>query len=372
MVTSWYVHNLKHCNLVNVFIFFRALKKKRRCQCIHNMANVEGELMKNSRTPKCSRCRNHGFIVPVKGHGSKCNWKECQCEKCYLITERQKITAAQKTLKKQLPKEEEIKACSSVTSSGNPGAGDTSSSVEGAREVHNEDSHRSAGSSRMAVAASSLVERGPHAICNAVPSREDSTERVAAPNIAEKRRPPPLEGSSFRRAHVPPALSFPKFGPAMLPSDYTMSTEYLEREAGHVALYRSSLPPKTFPGYLSNAYRYHPFSMHFSINQTSYRGIHMPSPVPLTREGYRHMPSSSVSYPSPSFQMPDGTDSFRATFYSPPPLFASGLFPGIYVPKPVAHETGRETAGTSPDSQDSEVPDSQDSGVMSQESRSSP
>ncbi|XP_048208076.1 doublesex- and mab-3-related transcription factor B1 [Perognathus longimembris pacificus] len=58
------------------------------------------------RTPKCSRCRNHGFLVPVKGHSGKCSWKHCTCEKCYLITERQKIMAAQKVLKKQGAEEE--------------------------------------------------------------------------------------------------------------------------------------------------------------------------------------------------------------------------------------------------------------------------
>ena len=59
------------------------------------------------RTPKCSRCRNHGFLVPVKGHAGKCRWKQCTCEKCYLITERQKIMAAQKVLKKQASEEEQ-------------------------------------------------------------------------------------------------------------------------------------------------------------------------------------------------------------------------------------------------------------------------
>ncbi|XP_054547203.1 doublesex- and mab-3-related transcription factor B1 isoform X2 [Talpa occidentalis] len=77
---------------------------------------------KTLRTPKCSRCRNHGFLVPVKGHAGKCRWKQCTCEKCYLITERQKIMAAQKVLKKQASEEEQEEAVSAHGSELAPGA----------------------------------------------------------------------------------------------------------------------------------------------------------------------------------------------------------------------------------------------------------
>ena len=75
-------------------------------------ADLTEQASKMLRTPKCSRCRNHGFLVPVKGHAGKCRWKQCTCKKCYLITERQRIMAAQKMLKKQASGEEqEVALC---------------------------------------------------------------------------------------------------------------------------------------------------------------------------------------------------------------------------------------------------------------------
>ena len=57
------------------------------------------------RTPKCTRCRNHGVVSDLRGHKYKCYWRTCSCPKCLISCHKQRETADRIALFRQQVRE---------------------------------------------------------------------------------------------------------------------------------------------------------------------------------------------------------------------------------------------------------------------------
>lgn len=86
-----------------------------------------GSSQRVSRSPRCARCRNHGFAVALKGHAGRCRFSQCSCWKCALISERTRLMARQRAIRKGQQRAEEERE---------RGAGETGNGTGASSEVN--------------------------------------------------------------------------------------------------------------------------------------------------------------------------------------------------------------------------------------------
>ena len=59
------------------------------------------------RAPRnCERCRNHHLKISVKSHKRYCKYRFCECVKCTVTANKQRATARQAKLRRQLAQDE--------------------------------------------------------------------------------------------------------------------------------------------------------------------------------------------------------------------------------------------------------------------------
>ncbi|KAI6186833.1 DM DNA binding domain protein [Aphelenchoides besseyi] len=62
----------------------------------------------NERLPHCQRCAQHNLRNRLRGHKAVCPFRECGCQKCVIVVERQRLMADQIKLRRRQRKQRNL------------------------------------------------------------------------------------------------------------------------------------------------------------------------------------------------------------------------------------------------------------------------